>query len=64
MLREQSGLDLAALVPAGGGESASYLAHMMLRQVDWSLRHHPGTQATAHHLRLAGLVAADLATHS
>ena len=42
----------------------AYLAHMMLRQVDWSLRHHPGTQATAHHLRLAGLVAADLATHS
>jgi hypothetical protein len=42
----------------------AYLAHMMLRQVDWSLRHHPGTQATAHHLRLAQLVAADLATHS
>jgi hypothetical protein len=42
----------------------AYLAHMMLRQVDWSLRHHPGTQATAHHLRLARLVAADLATHS
>jgi aminoglycoside phosphotransferase (APT) family kinase protein len=38
-----------------------YLAHMVLRQVDWSLRHHPGTRATAHHLRLARLVAADLA---
>jgi hypothetical protein len=39
----------------------AYLAHMLLRQVDWSLRHHPGTPATAHHLRLARLVAADLA---
>jgi Phosphotransferase enzyme family len=38
----------------------AYLAHMMLRQVDWSLRHHPGSRATAHHLRLARLVAADL----
>jgi hypothetical protein len=42
----------------------AYLAHMMLRQVDWSLRHHPGTRATAHHLRLARLVAADLARQS
>lgn len=40
---------------------AAYLAHMTLRQVDWSLRHHPGTRATAHHLRLAQLVLADLA---
>jgi hypothetical protein len=39
----------------------AYLAHMLLRQVDWSLRHHPGTHATAHHLHLARLVAADLA---
>jgi Ser/Thr protein kinase RdoA (MazF antagonist) len=37
-----------------------YLAHMVLRQVDWSLRHHPGAAATRHHLRLAGLVEADL----
>lgn len=42
----------------------AYLAHMVLRQVDWSLRHHPGTHATAHHLRLARLVTADLAEHS
>jgi hypothetical protein len=42
----------------------AYLAHMMLRQADWSLRHHPGTPATAHHLRLARLVAADLAERS
>jgi hypothetical protein len=34
---------------------------MVLRQADWSLRHHPGTRATEHHLRLARLVAADLA---
>jgi streptomycin 6-kinase len=37
-----------------------YLAHMVLRQVDWSLRHHPGASATRHHLRLARLAAADL----
>jgi Ser/Thr protein kinase RdoA (MazF antagonist) len=37
-----------------------YLAHMLLRQVDWSLRHHPGTPALAHHLHLARLVASDL----
>jgi aminoglycoside phosphotransferase (APT) family kinase protein len=42
----------------------AYLAHMVLRQVDWSLRHHQGTHATAHHLRLARLVAADLTAHS
>jgi streptomycin 6-kinase len=39
---------------------SAYLAHMLLRQVDWSLRHHPGTSATTHHLSLARLVAADL----
>jgi aminoglycoside phosphotransferase (APT) family kinase protein len=39
---------------------SAYLAHMLLRQVDWSLRHHPGARATAHHLHLARLVAADL----
>jgi hypothetical protein len=42
----------------------AYLAHMLLRQADWSLRHHPGTRATAHHLHLARLVAADLAARS
>jgi hypothetical protein len=42
----------------------AYLAHMVLRQADWSPRHHPGTRATAHHLRLARLVAADLAERS
>jgi len=39
----------------------AYLAHMLLRQVDWSLRHHPQAASTRHHLHLARLVAADLA---
>jgi len=39
---------------------SAYLAHMLLRQVDWSLRHHPATPSTAHHLHLARLVAADI----
>lgn len=43
---------------------SAYLAHMLLRQVDWSLRHHPGTPATTHHLHLARLVAADLTERS
>jgi hypothetical protein len=43
---------------------SAYLAHMLLRQVDWSLRHHPGAHATTRHLYLARLVAADLAERS
>jgi Phosphotransferase enzyme family len=42
----------------------AYLAHMLLRQVDWSLRHYPRTAAAAHHLRLARLIAGDLARRS
>jgi Ser/Thr protein kinase RdoA (MazF antagonist) len=42
----------------------AYLAHMLLRQVDWSLRHHRGTPDTAHHLHLARLVGLDLAGRS
>ena len=42
----------------------AYLAHMLLRQVDWSLRHYPGTAAIAHHLHLVRLVAGDLAGRS
>ena len=38
----------------------AYLAHMVLRQVDWSLRHHPAAPATRRHLRLAGLVMSDI----
>jgi Ser/Thr protein kinase RdoA (MazF antagonist) len=37
-----------------------YLAHMVLRQVDWSLRYHPRAAPTRRHLRLARLVEADL----
>jgi hypothetical protein len=42
----------------------AYLAHMLLRQVDWSLRHHPQAASTMHHLHLARLVAGDLARRS
>jgi hypothetical protein len=38
----------------------AYLAHMVLRQVDWSLRYHPAAPATRRHLRLARLVIADI----
>jgi Ser/Thr protein kinase RdoA (MazF antagonist) len=37
----------------------AYLAHMVLRQVDWSLRHHPRARSTGHYLRIARLVADD-----
>jgi len=33
---------------------------MVLRQVDWSLRHHPTAPATQRHLGLARLVTADI----
>jgi hypothetical protein len=36
------------------------LAHLVLRQVDWSLRFHPDAPATRRHLRLARLVIADI----
>lgn len=39
----------------------AYLAHMVLRQTDWSVRHHPLAAATRHHLRLGEMVTADLA---
>jgi Ser/Thr protein kinase RdoA (MazF antagonist) len=39
----------------------AYLAHMVLRQVDWSLRHHPAAAATRRHLRLARLITPDIA---
>ena len=40
----------------------AYLAHMVLRQVEWSVRHYPAAPATRHHLRLARLVLADIGT--
>jgi hypothetical protein len=45
---------------AGPHATRAYLAHMVLRQVDWSLRHHPTASATQRHLRLARLVTADI----
>ena len=39
----------------------AYLAHMVLRQVDWSVRHYPSAAATQRHLRLGEMVSADLA---
>src|SRR5882757_1614839 len=38
----------------------AYLAHMVLRQVEWSVRHYPAAPATRHHLRLARLVLRDI----
>jgi Ser/Thr protein kinase RdoA (MazF antagonist) len=40
--------------------ACAYLAHMVLRQVDWSLRHHPAAAATRRHLGLAKLITADI----
>jgi Ser/Thr protein kinase RdoA (MazF antagonist) len=45
---------------AGPGPARAYLAHMVLRQVDWSLRFHPTAVSTRRHLDLARLVAADI----
>jgi hypothetical protein len=38
----------------------AYLAHMVLRQVEWSLRHYPTAAITRHHLHLAHLVVTDI----
>ena len=46
---------------AGPRTACAYLAHMVLRQVDWSLRHHPAAAATRRHLRLARAITADIA---
>lgn len=45
---------------AGPRAASAYLAHMVLRQVDWSLRHHPAAPATRRHLHLARIITADL----
>jgi Ser/Thr protein kinase RdoA (MazF antagonist) len=55
-----AGLRARLLDLAGPRAACAYLAHMVLRQVDWSLRHHPGAAATRRHLRLARLVTADI----
>jgi aminoglycoside phosphotransferase (APT) family kinase protein len=45
---------------AGPQTACAYLAHMVLRQVDWSLRFHPAAAATRRHLQLARLVSTDI----
>jgi hypothetical protein len=45
---------------AGPQAARAYLAHMVLRQVDWSLRRHPAARATRRHLHLARLITADI----
>jgi Ser/Thr protein kinase RdoA (MazF antagonist) len=56
------GLLLGRLLDLAGPPAVSaYLAHMVLRQVDWSLRHHPAAATTRRHLRVARLVTTDIA---
>jgi len=51
----------ARLLELAGRQAAqAYLAHMVLRQVDWSVRHHPAAAATRRHLRLARLIITDI----
>jgi hypothetical protein len=45
---------------AGRRAARAYLAHILLRQADWSLRFYPAAELTRHFLRLARLVAADI----
>jgi hypothetical protein len=42
------------------GAARAYLAHMVLRQVEWSVRHYPTAATTRHHLHLAHLVVTDI----
>jgi hypothetical protein len=45
---------------ASSAATRAYLAHLVLRQVDWSLRFHPDAPATRRYLRLGRLVIADI----
>jgi hypothetical protein len=45
---------------ADRGAARAYLAHLVLRQVDWSLRFYPRAAGTRRHLRLARLAVADI----
>jgi hypothetical protein len=42
------------------GVACTYLAHIALRQADWSLRFYPGSPGTGRHLRLAETAVADI----
>ena len=57
----RAGLGARLLELAGHEAARAYLAHIVLRQVDWSVRHYPQAPATRRHLRLARLVIADIA---
>jgi Ser/Thr protein kinase RdoA (MazF antagonist) len=58
---EIRGLLRARLLDLAGLRAASaYLAHMVLRQVDWSLRYHPAATATQRYLRLGRAITADI----
>jgi hypothetical protein len=46
---------------AGPQAVRGYLAHIVLRQVDWSVRHYPRAPATRRHLRLARHIITDIA---
>ena len=48
-----------ALDCSGHGALTVYLAHMIVRQVDWSIRHH-GTASTAHWMTIAEEIIRDL----
>lgn len=45
---------------AGRQAARAYLAHMVLRQVEWSVRHYPAAPATRRHLRRARLILGDI----
>lgn len=45
---------------ASSATTRAYLAHLVLRQVDWSLRFHPDAPVTRRYLRLGRLVIADI----
>jgi hypothetical protein len=45
---------------AGRQAARAYLAHMVLRQVEWSVRHYPAAPATQRHLHLARLILGDI----
>lgn len=59
-LRRRIGGQLLEL--AGSRVARAYLAHMVLRQVDWSVRNYPRATATRHHLRLGRLIVNDISS--
>ena len=45
---------------AGRQAARAYLAHMVLRQLEWSVRHYPSAPATRRHLHLARRILDDI----